>query len=204
MSLRIIGGDYRRRLLKTPHGRTTRPYTDRVRQIVFDRISPIVEHSRVADIFSGVGTMGLEALSRGADSCVFIEGDAAVHESLSDNVSLIADEKETVCWKTNIHRTSFCPNGADVCLPYSLVFFDPPYDQCPLLSPHEVLGKGLTRLAKARVTSDDAVVILRTPGRFEFSECRAWQIDDCWRISTMNLWILKKLGAAASVDQGEE
>ncbi len=204
MTLRIIGGDYRRRLLKTPQGRTTRPYTDRVRQIVFDRVSPFVEQSRVADIFSGVGTMGLEALSRGATSCVFIEGDSAVHESLSENVSLIAQDKKTVCWKTNIHRTSFCPNGAEECLPYSLVFFDPPYDQTPLLKPEAVLGKCLTRLAKERVTSDDAVVILRTPGRFEFSECRAWQIDDCWRISTMNLWILKKPGAASPDGLGDK
>ncbi|APZ93177.1 RsmD family RNA methyltransferase [Fuerstiella marisgermanici] len=192
MSLRIIGGEYGRRRLKTPPTQTTRPYTERVRQGVFDRISPIIEQSRVADVFSGVGTMGLEALSRGAASCVFIEGDSVVHEALSNNVSTIAPDRKTVCWKTNIHRTSFCPNGGEECLPYSLVFFDPPYDQCPLLKPHAALGKCLSRLAKPRVTSDDAMIILRTPGRFEFSECSAWRIDDCWRISTMNLWILKK------------
>ena len=48
MSLRIIGGTYRRRHLKTPHGKTTRPYTDRVRQIVFDRLGDSVESARVA------------------------------------------------------------------------------------------------------------------------------------------------------------
>ncbi|MEZ6133193.1 MAG: RsmD family RNA methyltransferase [Planctomycetaceae bacterium] len=194
MTLRIIGGEFRRRLLHAPPGNTTRPYTDRVRQKVFDRIDPMVPEARVADIFSGVGTMGMEALSRGAQSCVFIEGDPKVHEFLCANVQAIATDKQTLCWKTNIHRTSFCPNGANGCLPYNLLFFDPPYDQCPLLTPTAVLGKALTRLSRPRVTSEDAVIILRTPEHFTFSECRGWRIDDHWPISTMNLWILRKSG----------
>ena len=192
MSLRIIGGEYRRRQLRTPHGLSTRPYTDRVRQIVFDRLVDRLEDARVADVFSGVGTMGLESLSRGARSCVFIEGDPKVHQLLSENVAAIASEKDTVCWKTNIHRTSFCPNGADACLPFDLVFFDPPYDQCDLLAESEVLGKGLVRLSKPRATHEDALVVLRTPERVEFSNSKGWVVDDHWSISTMNLWILKK------------
>lgn len=194
MVLRIIGGDYRRRHLKTPQSRETRPYTDRVRQIVFDRISELLPDARVADVFSGVGTMGLEALSRGAASSVFIEGDPKVFLLLKENVDALAREKETLCWKTNIHRTSFRPNGGDECLPYTLVFFDPPYAQCHLLARNGALGKGLTRLAKPEVTTEDALIILRTPSHFEFSECDAWNISDCWRISTMNLWILRKPG----------
>jgi 16S rRNA (guanine966-N2)-methyltransferase len=194
MPLRIISGEFRRRLLQTPHGQTTRPYTDRVRQMVFDRISELVPDARVADVFSGVGTMGLEALSRGSQSCVFIEGDAKVHEALSYNVRAIVTDRQTLCWKTNIHRTSFCPSGADGCLPYDLVFFDPPYDQCPLLLPGEVLYKALGRLAKPRATSENAVVILRTSEHFLFSGAPGWRIDDHWPISTMNLWILRKSG----------
>lgn len=192
MSLRIIGGKYRRRHLKTPRGKATRPYTDRVRQIVFDRIDHLVAGARVADVFSGVGTMGMEAISRGAQSCVFFEADVDVHESLSLNVDAILEDEPTVCWKTNIHRTSFRPNGADECLPYSLIFFDPPYVQCPLLDDGGVLGKALDRMAKPRVSTDDAVVILRTPIGFDFSETAAWKIHDCWRISTMKIYSLGK------------
>jgi len=200
MTLRIIGGEFRRRLLRTPHGKATRPYTDRVRQIVFDRIDHWLEDIRVADVFSGVGTMGMESLSRGAKSCVFIEGDPKVHEALVENVDKIASEKATVCWKTNIHRTSFRPQNADECFPYDLVFFDPPYDQCPLLAPHEALGKALKRLAKPTVTSENATIILRTPLEFEFSESSDWRIDDHWPISTMNLWLLKKSKNPISLD----
>ena len=192
MSLRIIGGKYRRRHLKTPHGKATRPYTDRVRQIVFDRIDHLLEGARVADVFSGVGTMGMEAISRGAASCVFFEADTDVHESLSGNVKAILVDEPTVCWKTSVHRTSFRPNGADECLPYSLIFFDPPYVQCPLLAEGSVLGKALDRLAKPQVSTDEAIVILRTPIGFDFSETAAWKIHDCWRISTMKIYTLGK------------
>ena len=191
MALRIIGGEFRRRQLQTPPTRTTRPYTDRVRQIVFDRIDGLLADARVADVFAGVGTMGLESLSRGARSCVFLEGDPKVHASLKHNVETIAADKDTVCWKTNIHRTSFRPQGADDCLPYSLIFFDPPYAQCKLLAPQLALGKCLKRMAKAEICDREALLILRTPGHFDFSETDAWRIDDCWRISTMNLWLLR-------------
>lgn len=192
MSLRIISGDYRGRKLKTPSGQTTRPYTERVRQKVFDRLGEQVEGSRVADIFAGVGTMGLEALSRGASSCVFFEADNDVHQALETNVSKIATDKTTLCWKTNVHRTSFVPSGLDDALPYDLLFFDPPYVQCNLLDAGKALGKGLTRLSRDRATTQDAMLILRTPEQVTFSEVPGWRIDDVWRISTMILWILKK------------
>ncbi len=204
MTLRIIGGEYRRRLLRTPPTRATRPYTDRVRQKVFDRIEDLLDGLRVADIFSGVGTMGIESLSRGAQSCVFIEGDVKVHEALCDNVEAIVKDKPTVCWKTNIHRTSFRPNGGEECLPYDLIYFDPPYDQCPLLAPHEALGKALKRLSKPNVSSEDALMILRTPGTYDFVESNGWRIDEHWPISTMNLWLLKKASSEASSEASDE
>ena len=192
MSLRIISGDYSGRKLMTPPGETTRPYTERVRQKVFDRLGDEVEDSRMADIFSGVGTMGLEGLSRRAASCVFFEADPDVHEALSKNVQKIAGDHTTLCWKTNVHRTSFVPSGVDDAIPYDLVFFDPPYVQCDLLEPKKALGKALTRLSRDRATSPEAKVILRTPDRVCFSGVPGWRIDDIWHISTMKLWILKK------------
>lgn len=192
MTLRIIGGDYRRRLLATPHGLATRPYTDRVRQIVFDRLDDVVDDARVADVFSGVGTMGLESLSRGASTCVFFEGDRAVHECLRKNVETLAGDKATVCWKTNIHRTSFCPQGNDECLPYNLVFFDPPYVQCSMLTPGKKLYRCLERLAKPKATTDDCLIVLRTPERVTFDGTAQWKVDDHWPVSSMNLWLLKR------------
>ena len=192
MSLRIIGGAFRRRKLATPHGLTTRPYTDRVRQIVFDRLSPNLEDARVADVFSGVGTMGLESISRGAKSCVFFEADRAVHECLEANVKMLTPNHPTMCWKTDIHRTSFCPKGHDECMPYNLVFFDPPYPQCPLFAEGKKLHKSMQRLSRPRATTSDAIVLLRTPDRFDLPELDGWEVSDLWPISSMKLWLLRK------------
>ncbi len=200
MTLRIIGGSFRRRLLTTPHGMTTRPYTDRVRQIVFDRLDDCLEQARVADIFSGVGTMGLESLSRGASTCVFLESDRTVYAALRKNVELLAGDFQTVCWKTNVHRSSFRPKGNDACLPYSLIFFDPPYIQCPLLEAGRPLGDAMKRLAATAVTTDDATLVLRTPERFDLPAIPRWTTEDCWQLSSMKIWILTRTAAGVSDD----
>ncbi|MCA9038277.1 MAG: RsmD family RNA methyltransferase [Planctomycetaceae bacterium] len=196
MALRVIAGKYRRRLLRTPHGLSTRPYTDRVRQVVFDRISDIVEFARVADVFSGVGTMGMEALSRGASSCVFFEGDQDVHASLKENLEAIAPDERSICWRTDIRRTSFRPNGGEDCLPYSLIFFDPPYADVNQLLPGKPLSQSLRRLSKESISSPDAVLILRTPAKTDLEIFEGWELDERWDISTMIIWKLRKPSTA--------
>ncbi len=200
MVLRVIAGQFRRRHLKTPLGMSTRPYTDRVRQIVFDRISEFVEDAKVADVFSGVGTMGMESLSRGAKSCVFFEGDADVHEMLKLNVTTIAPDVRTICWRTDVRRTSFRPNGGEDCLPYSLIFFDPPYADVEMLQHGKPLALSLKRLARPEISSPDAVLLLRTPERTDYEPTAGWTIGERWDISSMIIWKLQK-PAALSLDQ---
>ena len=84
--MRIVAGKYRRRKLAAKQGTTTRPITDRVKVALFARLQNRLEGARVADIFSGTGTLGLEALSRGAASVVFIENDHRAWELLRENV----------------------------------------------------------------------------------------------------------------------
>ncbi len=190
MSLRIIGGELRRRHLKTPRGILTRPYTDRVRQIVFDRIADRVPGARVADIYAGVGTMGLEAISRGAASCVFFEGSAKVHRMLRSNVESLVTGVPVICWKTDVRYTSFLPRGADSMVPYSLLFFDPPYADCRLLKFGGVLSRAVSRLARPAVSASDALLLVRTPQHFELDVPPEWQLKECWRLSTMHIWNL--------------
>ncbi|HLJ10696.1 MAG TPA: RsmD family RNA methyltransferase, partial [Planctomycetaceae bacterium] len=71
--MQIVSGKYRHRKLETNPGETTRPITARVKVALFDRLQPVLQQAKVADVFSGTGTIGLEALSRGAASVVFIE-----------------------------------------------------------------------------------------------------------------------------------
>lgn len=205
MSLRVISGKYRRRILKTPQDDSTRPYTDRVRQIVFDRLSHLLPNARVADVFAGVGTMGMESLSRGAASCVFFESNPDIHSLLVSNVRTIAPEARTICWKTNVRRTSFRPKGGEDCLPYSLIFFDPPYRTADEISPGQPLAASLKRLARDTISRDDAVLVLRTPEHFETPEVARWKIHDLWELSSMMIWILTRSEAASEdTDLSEE
>ncbi len=204
MTLRIIGGELRRRKLKTPPGILTRPYTDRVRQVVFDRLVDRIEDARVADIYAGVGTMGLESISRGAASCVFIEATPLVHQMLKQNVQLLAPGVPTVCWKTDVRYTSFVPKGSEGMLPYSLIYFDPPYARCPDMEPRNILSKSLTRLARPHVSSEDALLLVRTPERFEMPMPAGWQLNECWHVSTMKVWSLTKSLVVSSAPESSE
>lgn len=192
MSLRVISGQYRRRILKTPADDSTRPYTDRVRQIVFDRLRDFIPEARVADVFSGVGTMGIESLSRGAHSCVFFEADAEIHNLLVTNVKTIAPEARTICWRTDVRRTSFRPHGGEDCMPYNVIFFDPPYRHADEIDPGKPLAASLKRLARDTISTPDAILILRTPEHTDAPELPWWHVHDCWELSSMMVWILVK------------
>ncbi len=200
MSLRVISGQYRRRILKTPSDDSTRPYTDRVRQIVFDRLRDLVPGARVADVFAGVGTMGIESLSRGAHSCVFYESNPDIHELLVSNVATIAPAARTICWRTDVRRTSFRPHGGEDFLPYSLIYFDPPYRRADEISPGRPLAASLKRLSRVNISSPECLLILRTPEKFETPEVNGWSVHDCWELSSMMVWILTKPGAFTDED----
>ncbi len=204
MSLRVISGQYRRRILKTPSDDSTRPYTDRVRQIVFDRLRDFVPGARVADVFAGVGTMGIESLSRGAHSCVFYESNPDIHELLVSNVATIAPAARTICWRTDVRRTSFRPHGGDDFLPYSLIYFDPPYRRADEISPGRPLAASLKRLSRVNISSPECLLILRTPEKFETPEVNGWSVHDCWELSSMMVWILNKPGTLTDDDAGDE
>jgi 16S rRNA (guanine966-N2)-methyltransferase len=203
MSLRVISGQYRRRILKTPADDSTRPYTDRVRQIVFDRLSDFIPDARVADVFSGVGTMGIESLSRGAHSCVFFEADADIHQLLVTNVKTIAPDARTICWRTDVRRTSFRPHGGEDFMPYNLIFFDPPYRHADEIDPGKPLAASLKRLARDTISTPDAILILRTPEHTEAPELPWWHVHDCWELSSMMVWIMVKQ-PITGVDAGED
>jgi 16S rRNA (guanine966-N2)-methyltransferase len=163
----------------------TRPITDRAKESLFERLGPRLEGARVADVFAGTGTMGLEALSRGAHSVVFIESDRQAVELLRRNVALLKVEDRTLCWQTDVLRTSFRPKGVDDFLPFDLIFFDPPYAMAADLEEGTPLYRAVQRLAREDVSHPEAVLILRTPARSEFKMPDAWERDGTLEQSSM-------------------
>lgn len=190
--MRIVAGRFRHRKLLTSPGMTTRPITDRVKEIIFERLSPDLEEARVADVFAGTGTLGLEALSRGAKSVVFIEDDKTAYELLLTNVKKLGVESETLCWRADVMRCSFRPKGVPDLLPFDVIFFDPPYRLVPYIQPGDSLYKSLERLARSDVSSAEVLMVFRTPQEAEFTLPPAWRIEKTWDISSMNIHLVRK------------
>ena len=124
--MRIIRGRFGRRKLLSNPGDTTRPITDKVKESLFEYLEDELQGARVADIFAGTGTIGLESLSRGATSIVFFERDRKAVELLRKNVATLKIEDETLCWATDVMKTSFRPKNCEGMTPFDIAFFDPP------------------------------------------------------------------------------
>ena len=180
VAVRIVAGKLRRRTLLPPAGERTRPITDRAKEQLFENLGGELPGRRVLDAFSGTGTIGLEALSRGAASCVFLEADKQTHGLLRENVDRLGVGAVSICWRTDILRTSFRPRrGPEMAadpLPYDLLFFDPPYKMATGVEPGRPLFKSLQRCARDGVGAADAELILRVPSELDVTP------PDCWRV----------------------
>jgi 16S rRNA (guanine966-N2)-methyltransferase len=125
--MRIVGGEFRGRPLATPNGQTIRPTTDRTREAVFNvlthRFPEAVEGARVLDLFAGTGALGLEALSRGAAHCLFVEESAEGRGLIRTNVETLALQGRTKIFR----RDATGLGDAGTIAPFGLVFADPPY-----------------------------------------------------------------------------
>lgn len=124
--LRIISGEFGGRFIKAPQGRTTHPMSDRVRQSLFNRLD--LRGKKVLDVFAGSGSLGLEALSRGAISADFVEKDRAAQNIILENIQSLGVTDKAKVYKMPVH--SFITNiGAklDEDEKYDVIFIDPPY-----------------------------------------------------------------------------
>jgi 16S rRNA G966 N2-methylase RsmD len=123
--MRIIGGEFRRRLLLSPDAKSpARPMPDLVKESLFNLLRGHVEGHAVLDAFAGSGAVGLEAVSRGASRCVLIERDRGTMEVLRKNIEAlgVGDRAEAVLADAlGAAALARCPR------PVHLIFFDPPY-----------------------------------------------------------------------------
>lgn len=123
--LRIIGGEFRRRLLPVINSPGLRPTPDRVRETLFNWLASVTPRARVLDLCAGTGALGLEALSRGAAEALLVEADARVAAALSNNLSTlgIGDERARAVTRDVSQWLAGTPQAFD------LVFLDPPFRQ---------------------------------------------------------------------------
>ncbi len=152
--MRIIAGEWRGRPLIAPEGRATRPTSDRAREGLFSMLQSRIgsfESLRVADLFAGTGALGLEALSRGAASCIFVDSDRNAVASITRNLQAFGAGIRS---EVRAQAVEYAPPPT---APFDLVFLDPPY------------AAGLGDMALARIANPawlmpGALVSLETDG----------------------------------------
>ena len=154
--MRIVAGSRKGHRIAAPKGIVTRPTGDRVREAAFSLIGPI-EGAAVLDLFAGSGAMGLEALSRGASRCVFVERDRAACRVIQANLDKL---RLTGAIVLNRDAGSALRDERSRARRYDLVLADPPYDEW---EEHAVPLASLL----ADVLEPEALVVIETSSRVE-------------------------------------
>jgi 16S rRNA (guanine(966)-N(2))-methyltransferase RsmD len=131
--VRVIGGEFKGRILRAPQGGKIRPTSDRVREAIFDILGPVWNFQRVLDLFAGTGSLGIEALSRGAQEAVFVEQGKSALTVLKGNLKALGLKSRAWVLPLTVKRgiTVLGEKGER----FDLIFIDPPY------------GKGLVEKA---------------------------------------------------------
>lgn len=123
--MRIISGTYRGRVLRSPSGNKTRPTSDRLRESLFNILTPKINHeTRFLDLCAGTGAIGIEAISRGAAFVTFVDKSRRACALIEENLDLLnipEEETEVVCLAAENFTSRRHEKGWDI------VFFDPPY-----------------------------------------------------------------------------
>ncbi|RJP95670.1 MAG: 16S rRNA (guanine(966)-N(2))-methyltransferase RsmD [Desulfobacteraceae bacterium] len=149
--MRIISGDFKGKKLASLRGTATRPTADRVRESIFNIRAAEIQNSAVLDLFAGTGALGLEALSRGAASAVFIDSEIPAVKTIQKNIDNCRVNNRARVIRWDIRRNLNCLSPA---IPvFDLVFMDPPYNA-------NFMTVTLTHLSKQGVLKHNASIIV--------------------------------------------
>ena len=154
--MRVITGSAWGRKLKELKGMDTRPTTDRVKEAIFSIIQFEVEGRRVLDLFGGTGQMGIEALSRGAAHCVFVDIRREAAQLIRENLkhTELEDRAEVVQGDYLAYLTQSKET-------FDLIFLDPPYES-------EMIKKALQTITRIDKVSENGIIICENSSNFVF------------------------------------
>lgn len=149
--MRVIAGTARHLLLKTPEGLDTRPTTDRIKETLFNMLQPYLSQASFLDLFSGSGGMGIEALSRGASRCVFVEKDRRALTCIQENLKHTGFEARSRVYATDVFQALTQLQASKQT--FDFIFMDPPYNQ-------ELERQVLEYLQDGKLLESDAWIIV--------------------------------------------
>jgi 16S rRNA (guanine966-N2)-methyltransferase len=164
--MRVIAGTYRSRILKSLKGLALRPTSDRLRETLFNVLTPNIAGSRFVDLFAGTGAIGIEALSRGAAEVVFIENHAPAATLIRRNLeSLGINTGVTVLAVDALRGLAMLASRKQKFAPgFDYVFLDPPYAAA------EDYARVLEFLGSAELLASGAIVIAEHTRKFDLRE----------------------------------
>lgn len=171
--MRVIGGSSRGRRLQTPRGLSIRPTSDKVKESLFNILGGMLgqlDGCTVLDIFAGTGNLGIEALSRGAKSAVFIDNSRESATIIAKNLSCTGfTDKSRVILKDFCQALGMLESAGDV---FQLIFCDPPYQK-------GLTERCLKQLGKSSIFDKQTVIVAEFSSREDIAECHGClqQID---------------------------
>jgi 16S rRNA (guanine966-N2)-methyltransferase len=127
MALRIIAGEFKGRKLRSIRGTKTRPTADRIREAIFNILAFQIQGATVLDLYAGTGAFGIEALSRGAKSAIFVDVDSNSISVLRENIEIFSLENLTKIFRWDPTRNLNCLGPLRSA--FNLIFMDPPYNK---------------------------------------------------------------------------
>lgn len=151
--MRVISGIYKGKKIKTLSHNDTRPTTDKVRENIFNILGEI--DGEVLDLFAGTGALGIEALSRGAESCIFTDGAKDAFKILQENVKGVGEDTEI--YRNDYRRAlkALAKRGKS----FDLIFLDPPYNK-------NIVTHALTEISRLDLLKEGGRIVVET-GRAE-------------------------------------
>ena len=163
--LRIVAGNWRSRLLDIADVDGLRPTSERIRETLFNWLAPRIHGARCLDLFAGTGALGLEALSRGAASAVFVEQSPLAEKQLRENIGLLDADAATVLRLDALDYLAGRPSDR-----FDIVFLDPPFAA-------DLLDETCRLLAEQQLLADGALVYLEQDrGKSESQLPEAWRV----------------------------
>lgn len=170
--MRVVAGTFGGRPLKTLDGKITRPTTDKVKGAIFNMIGPYFDGGRVLDLFSGSGSLAIEAISRGMDEAVLVERNRQAQAIITENIKMTKAQNQFHLLKMDANKAIDVLKG-----PFDLVLLDPPYAK-------EEIIKNITDLEDAGLLSEEVMIVCESDKAVDLPE----------EISHFGIWKQKTYG----------
>lgn len=154
MELRVIAGKARGHSLIAPNGLNTRPITDMIKEALFNSWQMKLEKSHFLDLFAGSGSMGIEAMSRGAEKTVFVEKNGKAVETIKANLSSCKFTDGYTIYKDDVfHRIKYLKSEKEQ---FDIIYLDPPFTIDDIFLPV------METLSDGKLLRKDGIIVIRT------------------------------------------